>query len=1082
MRFIHFLFVFFLSFPLVLPPSAQAYWIWSPAEGKFIKPESTSTAPEKSADELYEYALKLRQSGKDDDEAIQELRRLIRQYPGSAYAPEGQYLLATLLEEKEKPVQAAAEFQKLIRDFPRSERIEEATTRLFNLGQFFLTGEKQKVIGLSLIPVLPKAVEVFRFIVEQAPYGPYGDQAQLKLAIAYRKLGRFDEAVQTLETLISNYPTSTLLDEAHYQLAETSYELSQNAIRDQKSRNQAADHLKEFLKQYGNTSLAERARILKGQLDEQDAEKNYRIGLYYEREGFIESALIYYEDVANRYAHTAFGQKAADRYQSVNEPTLMMAKGKETVDRRFAEVQSMLQALDQEEKRQRDSKVVPVSDTVDLRKQLEAELTTLKLTQKEFKEDSREKFQSRKQALRDREKNLREKFKTFGKRKRSMKHNTAPELQVAFQRWEASLLKEQEELARERGTVSTMGAGLKEKEPVSSRWIPYFGGIGVPSEEKLIHFEEKKWNKLVHKRIEFKQARETYETELAGLVREIAELEQREFEMAESVPEFENFLPDDLKGQKQALNAMHMELSQWVEVFGQAKGNYEGQYGSEFLKTMEAQKGGLDSRSIQELIAGGANLESEFEALQKQKAALSQNWLAGKERLATLMKALNPDFSAPESEPSLETQGAEDRAKEVRMLKKRIKFLEREMRSRIDQILDWERENAKRMDDLNRLLHPEEKAIKMGDTTQKMLSPAAGTYKLFKAFIFGLPNRDRELLREARQKIAQESGKLSPEHAEAHFWRRTSSSSQKVLAQEARGALRELEEEIALQSVLIQGRANEVTEIEKQLEGLREQAKQFPEFEYQSMLIDRFPSALSHSVRAARELFGGENQEAALASRIDRQTRELERLEQEMAEADRKIEPIALALEQTKKPDPVTETAAGILASLPGGTESLPTPAAPEALPVDENRKNELETELFNLNDRLTQAKLQHQEASAAFRNNRLNWYRSGGREKLGPALSSEGKALAERAQELSERETKLRSRLASAAEKEYQIAQSQIRLLDEKLEELEKRSSRLERSEASLVRVLDAEVKRTGALRGSLTREMSLLENLIKQ
>ena len=251
----------------------------------------------------------------------------------------------------------------------------------------------------------------------------------------------------------------------------------------------------------------------------------------------------------------------------------------------------------------------PVSDTADLRKQLEAELATLKLTQKEFREDSKEKFQSRKQALRDREKNLRGKFKTFGKRKRSMRHNTAPQLQAAFQRWEASLLKEQEELARERGTVSALGVGLKEKEPVSSRWIPYFGGIGVPSEEKLIHFEEKKWNKLVRKRAELKQARETDETELAGLVREIAELEQQELKMAESVSEFENFLPDDLKGQKQALHAMQTELSQLVEVFEQAERNYEGQYGSEFLKTIEAQKGGLGSKSIQELISSGANLK-----------------------------------------------------------------------------------------------------------------------------------------------------------------------------------------------------------------------------------------------------------------------------------------------------------------------------------------------------------------------------------------------------------------------------------------------------------------------------------------
>ncbi|HLD56008.1 MAG TPA: hypothetical protein VJA00_00155, partial [Candidatus Omnitrophota bacterium] len=86
MRFIHFLCVFFLSFSLVLPPSAQAYWIWSPAEGKFVQPDTayTTSEPQKTADEIYEYALKLKESGKPE-EVVKELKRLVRDYPDSIY-------------------------------------------------------------------------------------------------------------------------------------------------------------------------------------------------------------------------------------------------------------------------------------------------------------------------------------------------------------------------------------------------------------------------------------------------------------------------------------------------------------------------------------------------------------------------------------------------------------------------------------------------------------------------------------------------------------------------------------------------------------------------------------------------------------------------------------------------------------------------------------------------------------------------------------------------------------------------------------------------------------------------------------
>ncbi|MBI3999873.1 MAG: hypothetical protein HY351_04585, partial [Candidatus Omnitrophica bacterium] len=62
------------------------YSVWSPSEGKFVSP-ATASAIQKTAEEQYQYALKLRETGKPE-EVIRELQRVVREYPQSAYAPE----------------------------------------------------------------------------------------------------------------------------------------------------------------------------------------------------------------------------------------------------------------------------------------------------------------------------------------------------------------------------------------------------------------------------------------------------------------------------------------------------------------------------------------------------------------------------------------------------------------------------------------------------------------------------------------------------------------------------------------------------------------------------------------------------------------------------------------------------------------------------------------------------------------------------------------------------------------------------------------------------------------------------------
>ncbi len=57
-----------------LSSNVQAYWVWSPEEGKFVNPEGAS---QDSAEEQYDYAMQFYKE-KNLDEALKQLENLIK--------------------------------------------------------------------------------------------------------------------------------------------------------------------------------------------------------------------------------------------------------------------------------------------------------------------------------------------------------------------------------------------------------------------------------------------------------------------------------------------------------------------------------------------------------------------------------------------------------------------------------------------------------------------------------------------------------------------------------------------------------------------------------------------------------------------------------------------------------------------------------------------------------------------------------------------------------------------------------------------------------------------------------------------
>ncbi|OIO39738.1 MAG: hypothetical protein AUJ75_00960 [Candidatus Omnitrophica bacterium CG1_02_49_10] len=290
---------------------SEAFWVWTPQTGKWLNPKySVKDTPMLQL----EWAMKYFKNG-DFKRARAEFEKLVKYFSDATEAPEAQYHVGLCYEKTGNPYKAFQEYQKVVDIYPNSEYFDEVIKREYEIGDRMLTEDKRKIAGLALFSAADTAVEVFKKVAENAPYGAYGDKAQYKLAVAYTKMYEWEQARDAFEKVITDYPESDLADDAKLQLAVISFKASKNASYEKEATDEALNEYDEFLKKYPESSERDKAEGAIGELLEKKAESSYKSAQFYERIKKPRSAIIYYEDIANNYPSSQWADKARARLE-----------------------------------------------------------------------------------------------------------------------------------------------------------------------------------------------------------------------------------------------------------------------------------------------------------------------------------------------------------------------------------------------------------------------------------------------------------------------------------------------------------------------------------------------------------------------------------------------------------------------------------------------------------------------------------------------------------------------------------------------------------------------------------------------
>lgn len=243
-------------------------------------------------------------------------------YPESTHRPEALFYAAEneVSAEDAKPksgdlMKAHQWLEEVLDGWAGTEIAERALRKELIIAEMVLfKGRKQKVWKIFWLSADEEALSILdRIIDERARETPIAEQAlRLKADFHYIN-GDFQEAETAYARLMREFPRGRYQKFAMLRAGESALARFPGVDFDDADLLEAEVYLKDFSQKYPNDAGAQQVPQTLARINDQRAEKDYRIGQYYERIKQIDAAAFYYKLVAKDWAATTWAAEARTR-------------------------------------------------------------------------------------------------------------------------------------------------------------------------------------------------------------------------------------------------------------------------------------------------------------------------------------------------------------------------------------------------------------------------------------------------------------------------------------------------------------------------------------------------------------------------------------------------------------------------------------------------------------------------------------------------------------------------------------------------------------------------------------------------
>ncbi len=251
-------------------------------------------------------------------QAIAAYKQFIKSSPASPLASQAQYRIAELLETTGDYSKAFDAYQTLISRYPDTPEFEKSVTKQVLIANAFLAGRKLKFFGMEIVPSTDRAEQMFASIIKNAPFSKNAPIAQFNLGLTYERQGKLKDASSAYQTVLDKYPTSSIADDALYQIGYLYMQVGRSGkSQDLSALVMAKNTFEDFLLQYPTSEKAAQARDNLVSIGGKESGDLLAIAQFYDRYKNYRSAAIYYNDVIRRQPGTKDAEIARSRIETL---------------------------------------------------------------------------------------------------------------------------------------------------------------------------------------------------------------------------------------------------------------------------------------------------------------------------------------------------------------------------------------------------------------------------------------------------------------------------------------------------------------------------------------------------------------------------------------------------------------------------------------------------------------------------------------------------------------------------------------------------------------------------------------------
>lgn len=299
-----------IMFAFLMPTESPAALVWRKGEGWTWEHAGVTTGTNPVDQLKIGQELEAKKRYRD---AIGAYRRVIARWPLSSSTQEARMGLAECYGAIGYHYKAFQTYQELIKKNPNTPHFDEVLQRQFEIGNLFLAGERQKTWGIRWFPSMERTVEIYEQVVKNGPYSPVATEAQFRIGLTYEKERDYLAAVHAYEKLMERYPKHPLAEAAQFQIGWEYKKESQRAEYDQNAANQAIAAFTDFVLRYPQSDKVPVAEQYRTALKLDQARGLFRIGQFYEKNHFYQSAIIYYNDVIEKNPESDWATQAKEK-------------------------------------------------------------------------------------------------------------------------------------------------------------------------------------------------------------------------------------------------------------------------------------------------------------------------------------------------------------------------------------------------------------------------------------------------------------------------------------------------------------------------------------------------------------------------------------------------------------------------------------------------------------------------------------------------------------------------------------------------------------------------------------------------